>query len=398
MPKRIKVYLAGPVTGCNRDQQVKWRKDIKRGLQKAGFESLDPTTETARKGALAVAADIEEADVVIANMWKESIGTVLGIVHAQRLGIPVILIDRNYLNSPVLEALVDQVVRDEDAAVNYLTNELLKGFQRTIVVRKKNQSGSTKEEAFSPAKLQRSLKASCTHAGIDDPVFCTMLFQRVKRSIFNSSDGKSIPSETIRSLIFQEITNLSSEVPGLHQADQTTIQQHATTMKQIWEDYEFNKEVHEEQSALEGMYIDEIESLGAEIAQLRLRLLFRTNNFPSKDDQEHSVAVSLASQLQSLLANRRALCIRRIGRGSFQNAFERLGLPGDDFVRFFVEEERDGKQSNLNKYLKGAITQYSYVLYAGEDLRHISDPAVGSAENFIRGYGVNDAIRRLLSK
>ncbi|MCL2659291.1 MAG: hypothetical protein FWD64_02055 [Acidobacteriaceae bacterium] len=386
------------MTGCNSDQQVKWRKEVKHALQKAGFATLDPTADTARKGVLAVAVDIEEADIVIANMWKESIGTVVGIVKAQKLGIPVVLIDRNCLNSPVLKELVDYVVRDEIAAVNYVANELSKTFQQTIIVQKKQRSGGTKEEEFSPSKLQKSLEISCSRVGIDDPVFSTKLFHCVKRNVLKSATAQKIQSEMIRSIIFQELMSLTtSEVSGLHQSDQERIKQNAAKMKLLWEDYEFNKELRDEESAQEKMYLDEINSLSYENAELRLKLQLlcsRNGNVPIADE---SLGVNLATCLQSLLENQRALCIRHTSMGSFQSAFERLGLSTGDFERFFVEETKDGAQSNLNKYLKDSLAKYSFVLYAWNGLRHCSDPALVSSPNLIRGSGASHVISRFLA-
>ena len=57
-------------------------------LNTKGYDCLDPTDERARKGVLAVALDIQEAHVVIANMWRESIGTIIGIIQARLSGIP----------------------------------------------------------------------------------------------------------------------------------------------------------------------------------------------------------------------------------------------------------------------------------------------------------------------
>src|SRR5271166_348562 len=105
-----KVYLAGPMTNCSERQKTEWRKKLKSALVKEGFRCLDPTDEYARKGALAVTADIEEADVVIANMWRESIGTSIGIIQARRMGIPVILFDPHYIDSPILESIVGDFI------------------------------------------------------------------------------------------------------------------------------------------------------------------------------------------------------------------------------------------------------------------------------------------------
>ena len=120
-----KVYLAGPMTNCSNRQKTVWRSRIKVALR-SKFKFIDPTNAEAPKGVLAVSAHIEEADVVIANMWRESIGTTIGILQAKRMGIPVILIDQHCMDSPVLNGIVgrDFVVHSEDAAINKLQREI----------------------------------------------------------------------------------------------------------------------------------------------------------------------------------------------------------------------------------------------------------------------------------
>ena len=59
-------------------------------------------------------------------MWRESIGTSIGIVQARRMGIPVILIDPHYIDSPLLKSIVgDFIVHDETAAIRMLKKDVL---------------------------------------------------------------------------------------------------------------------------------------------------------------------------------------------------------------------------------------------------------------------------------
>jgi hypothetical protein len=89
------------------------------------FKCLDPTAPRVQEGALAISADIEEVDVVFANMWRESIQTTLGIVQAKRMGIPVILIDQHCIDSQILKSLFgDFIVQSEDTETNKLRNEV----------------------------------------------------------------------------------------------------------------------------------------------------------------------------------------------------------------------------------------------------------------------------------
>ncbi len=185
-PKLLNVYLAGPMTNCsNERQKTVWRKRVKEQL-KHDFKCLDPTDPRAQKGALAVSADIEEADVVIANMWRESIGTTIGIVQAKRMGIPVILIDQNCLDSPILMSLAgDCVVHSEEAAINKLRNEIVPSLTGEVQVMKRNGA----VVPFDIKKLQKSLKWACLAAGVDDPIFHILLSRRVHRAILNAANG-----------------------------------------------------------------------------------------------------------------------------------------------------------------------------------------------------------------
>jgi len=399
MPDRIKVYLAGPITNCNTDQKVAWRKRMKADLRNAGFQPMDPTDEKARKGALAVSADIEEADVIIANMWRESVGTVLGIVQAQRLGIPVILIDQHYLNSPILQSLADETVRTETAAVNVLRDRIETSLRPDLSVTKKLKSGKLSSDPFNVRKLQRSLKSSCTMAGIDDAVFCTLLLRRVRRSIIdNAAEGK-IRSEDIKRTIFVELDKLASENVQLSDHDSRKMQSSASLMRERWEEYDaFMKEGQQAENELIGLYQEELDGISTQLSRAML-LAQKENISASAEVEEHKrVALRLSTSLQDILQGRRALCVRRIGMPSFKTAFGRLGLKGEDFDRFFDEREVDGKQSNLNYDLKSWIRSFSFVLYSGRDLRHISDQRLRDAHNFVSGYGPGDAIRRLLQE
>lgn len=359
---------------------------------------MDPTDEKARKGALAVSADIEEADVIIANMWRESVGTVLGIVQAQRLGIPVILIDQHYLNNPILQSLADETVRTESAATNVLRDKIKPSLRPALSVTKKLKSGKIASDPFNVRKLQRSLKSACTLAGIDDAVFCTLLLHRVRRSIIETATKGMIRSDEIKRTIFAELDKLASDNFQLSDQDSRKMQSNAAKMREGWEEYDaFMKEAQHKESELIALYQEELDALSEQL--LRLLLLAQKENIssPTEAEENERVALRLSTSLQEILRGRKALCVRRIGMPSFKMALGRLGLKEEDFDRFFDEREVDGKQSNLNSNLRSWVSSFSFVLYSGQDLRHISDQRVKDAPNFISGYSASDAIKRLLN-
>ena len=97
MPKRrFQICLAGPIHGCNDAQIRRWRDSVKRKYGNQ-CEFLDPSENPLNQEASpaeVVEADIcaiESADGLLVNMWRESIGAALGVVHAHHRGQPVVV-------------------------------------------------------------------------------------------------------------------------------------------------------------------------------------------------------------------------------------------------------------------------------------------------------------------
>src|SRR5688500_10284070 len=127
MPKP-KVYLAGPISGCNDEQRHAWRNDLKRGFSEE-FEFVDPTDSLIEQGpdfgvVQADAEAIRLADAVLANMWRESIGTSFGVLHAHSAGKIVVVVDPNLISSRMLAFYADSVERTLPAALNTIRNFL----------------------------------------------------------------------------------------------------------------------------------------------------------------------------------------------------------------------------------------------------------------------------------
>lgn len=169
MQTKLSIYLAGPVSNCNETQKLRWRKDIRREL-KEEFDFIDPTEKQATWDPKDEIVDIDRADVVIANLWRESIGTVIGIIQARRRGKPVILIDPNFIKSKPLEAFVgpDCITTSVKGATNKLREQIAPELTKAFQVLKK---GKKKPEAFSQRKLQNSINAACDDARISDALF-----------------------------------------------------------------------------------------------------------------------------------------------------------------------------------------------------------------------------------
>jgi hypothetical protein len=387
------------MTNCSERQKTVWRKRVKDAL-KADFKCLDPTDPSARKGVLAVSADIEEADVVIANMWRESIGTTLGIVEAKRMGIPVILIDQHCFDSPILKSLVgDCIVHSEEAAINKLRNDIAPNLTGEVQVAKR--SGVV--VPFDVKKLQKSLKKACLAAGVDDPVFHILLSRRVQRAVLAAPGSVPIKTATIRDRVFQELRNISLDSLGEGDAKHV---QHSMALLDAWEFHEaLMKPQGREVQEKEMEYLSQIEDLSGQLSDLELEI----ENLRARLSAEaggakvgaHSASPpqspSVVEVIRAHLGKERALCIGSNGKANFAAAFARRGVQHGDFAELFEEKLLDGKLSNLNSDLKTYVKAYPYVLYACDGLRHLSE-ALRVTDNLITGAGANDAVRRFVMR
>ncbi len=100
----MRIHLSGPLSGCNEPQRRLWRAEFKKLCHE--FDYSDPADWADYWDFSRGLRAVEECDLVVANMWKESIGTTLEIMRARSRGRPVILVDPNHLENKVLEGLV----------------------------------------------------------------------------------------------------------------------------------------------------------------------------------------------------------------------------------------------------------------------------------------------------
>ena len=165
---RFKIYLAGPVSGCNDEQLHVWRRWVRDNA--ADFDVIDPAERLVGASASPyelVQSDlqaIEQSDGVLVNMWRESIGTAIGVVHARTCGKVVVVADENRLKSRMLDFYADAVVPSLGQAVKALRS-LLK-FEHALVVLKHGGG----EEPFDRRKLVDALRFTCGKAGRHDLV------------------------------------------------------------------------------------------------------------------------------------------------------------------------------------------------------------------------------------
>lgn len=88
-----------------------WRKRAELLLVRSGIACSQGGLEKRRdrdKGFPREIGLVKDCDVVLANMWRPSIGTTLSIVRARQRGKPVVLLLSKRVQSPMLEAIVGE--------------------------------------------------------------------------------------------------------------------------------------------------------------------------------------------------------------------------------------------------------------------------------------------------
>ena len=133
------------------------------------FDFIDPSTDD-MASASASARDLVEADIkniecsdgILANMWRESIGTTLGIVHAKRKDRPVVIADPNGLRHRMLEFYADATADNPLRAAKRL-REILRAEASWHVLK----SGG-RREPFARRKIRLSVQQLCRRANADD--------------------------------------------------------------------------------------------------------------------------------------------------------------------------------------------------------------------------------------
>jgi len=230
------VYLAGPVSGCyNEAQMLHWRKSVKREL-KDHFNFIDPTDKRDNWDPKLEIVDIDTADVVLANLWKESIGTVIGIIQARRRGKPVLLVDSNHIKSKPLEAFVgpENVVTSIEKAIRILRDQIAPSLKAVVTVKKRKG----KQEPFSFRKLQRSVNSACDNARVDDALLPVFIAQRAYKLLRQKSRDRAINTDEIRQTVFDCLDELADAKDELYPE---SLKNAARSVRETWEEQELVK-------------------------------------------------------------------------------------------------------------------------------------------------------------
>jgi len=288
---RLTVYLAGPYNNCNNKQRTEWRKHLKAELAPRGYSVIDPADHTTHWTPLKEMVDIVSSDLLIANMWRESVGTTLGVHQAATAGKPVILIDPNYIGSGALRDLVgeDNVVHSLEAAINKLENEI--GPQlllKPIDIEKQHANA----QPFKRSKLQASLTRACTNAQIHGSPLPVLVSHKVLTRM-RSIGAPTIKSQDITRLVFEELNKLVLD-PDRRYKQQ--LQGHAEVLQNEWQKIAEKKN---DQRALDELSLEtannnaRLEALIRENRDLRAE---RHKNGDSEPATQHFATVSEALQ------------------------------------------------------------------------------------------------------
>ena len=210
---KFRVYLAGPMSGCNDVQMRSWRDTVKAGYgSKMTF--LDPVDNLLDPEASPyefVEADlksIREADGLLVNMWQESIGTAMGVAHAHRHGRAIVVSDPNHLENKLLAFFADAVEETPLRAARALFN-LLRAERSWRVVK----SGGGTEERFERRKIMEAVRGACRDAKRDDIVIPGLVLSQVIERLRTSDRkiNKSLTATDIDNAVTGVLSALESD-------------------------------------------------------------------------------------------------------------------------------------------------------------------------------------------
>lgn len=229
--KRSTVHLSGPLSGCNSQQRRLWRDEFKRLCP--DMLTIDPSEWGEEWDFSRDLRAVAACDVMVANMWKESIGTTIEIMQARARGRPVVLIDPNHFAHTILRGLVApekpvHSVKEAAARVRVLVQEL-GGF--SIVKR----NGSS--ESFDRDKLMRSLKLACAESGVDDLEFPNQILGPVVDSLHRAAATRVVSTGDIKNAVFAQIDSLAGETE-----DRKAVGELAARVRRAWEKRESYKQ------------------------------------------------------------------------------------------------------------------------------------------------------------
>ena len=206
------------MAGCNAVQMRRWRNTVK-DKYSSKMTFLDPVEnllapETSPYEFVETdLQSIEEADGLLVNMWRESIGAAMGVAHAYQRGRLIVVSDPNHLENKMLTFFADAVVETPLQGAKALW-DLLRA-ERTWRVLK---LGERKDEPFERKKIMDAVRAACRDAKRDDIVIPRLVLPRVIKQLGGSDRrvNKSVTVTDIDNSVKDALNELEGD--GFHAA------------------------------------------------------------------------------------------------------------------------------------------------------------------------------------
>ncbi len=214
----FRVYLAGPISLCNDAQMSHWRDEVK-GRYGKKMTFLDPVDHLVDPGASPYAfveADlqhIKDADGLLVNMWRESIGTAMGVVHAHRHDRVIVVCDPNHLDNKMLAFFADAVEDNPLKGAKALWN-LLRAERSWRVVKARRRS----DEPFRREKIMEAVRMACRAANRDDIVIPKLVLPRVIEQLRGADRGvkKTVTTTDIDRAVADALDRLQGDAVHAH--------------------------------------------------------------------------------------------------------------------------------------------------------------------------------------
>jgi len=212
--KRSLIYLAGPMSGCNRDQMRDWRARVV-DRWSSQFDFINPVDDLDEEGDASphglVRKDEEailRSDAMLANMWRESIGTAIGVAHAHYRGKPVVVVDPNRLNNRLLAYYAAAVVDTPHAGMKALRSMLRQQERIREVIKREGR-----REPFDRGKLTESIREACRAAGRNDILVPAEVLPIVLERLTDSARviAGGVSAGVVRDAVWQVLADLEAD-------------------------------------------------------------------------------------------------------------------------------------------------------------------------------------------
>ena len=207
-----RVYLAGPISGCNDPQKRRWRDTVKRkyGSKMTFIDPVEMPVDREASPYGFVEADlraIEEADGLLVNMWRESNGTAIGVAHAHLRSRTIVVCDPNHLDNSMFAFFADAVADTPLQGAKALWN-LLRAERNWRVVKL-----GSRTERFERRKIMEAVRGAARSAGCDDITVPKLVLPNVINLLHRTDRkvSKSLTTTDINRVVVDVLSGLEGD-------------------------------------------------------------------------------------------------------------------------------------------------------------------------------------------